>query len=193
MNRISKGEIARKTAHYTAVLIPLLYYFVFSRRVTLVVLAGCTLVLVTAEVLRMRHPGSHRIYLKRFGFMIRHHEQQAVFTGSTFVFLGAFLTVWLFPREVAVMVLLFLTVGDPTACLMGLAWGRHKLIGEKSLEGSLAFIVSSLLTTLWIPPVPLSIKLAGAMTAALIELIPWRIDDNLTIPLGSGALVMALM
>ncbi|MFO7987512.1 MAG: hypothetical protein R6U38_16750 [Desulfatiglandaceae bacterium] len=193
MKRIQKGEGARKSIHYTASLIPILYYFVFDRSITLSVLAVCSLTFILAEIMRMRYPGLYRIYLKIFGFMIRSHERQAKFTGATFVFLGSFLTVLLFSKEVAVTVLLFLTIGDPTACLIGLARGKHKLIGDKTLEGSLAFILASLLATCWIPMVPFPIKIAGAITAALVELIPWRIDDNLTIPLLSGTLMMFLM
>jgi len=193
MKRIEDGEVTRKGVHYTASLIPILYYFVFTRTITLMVLGACCLVLVLAEVMRMRDPGLYRIYLKIFGFMIRPRERQGAFTGATFVFLGSFLTVLLFSKEVAVIVLLFLTIGDPTACLIGLAYGRHKLIGEKTVEGSLGFITAGLLATFWIPMVPLTVKIAGVAAAALVELIPWAIDDNLTIPLFSGTLMMFLV
>ncbi len=193
MNRIKDGELARKAIHYTASLIPILYYFVFNRTITLSVLGACSFIFIVAELLRMRYPRLYRLYLKIFGFMIRHHERRTKFTGATFVFLGSFLTVFLFPKEVAVISLLFLTIGDPTACLIGLACGKHKLIREKTLEGSLAFVIAGLLATLWIPTVPFTIKIVGVILAGLIELIPWRIDDNLMIPLLSGTIMMILM
>jgi len=193
MNRIKEGELARKAIHYTASLIPVLYYFVFNRTITLIVLGACSAIFVIAELLRMSYPRLYRLYLKIFGFMIRHHERREKFTGATFVFLGSFLTVFLFPKEVAVIALLFLTIGDPTACLIGLAIGKHKLIGEKTVEGSLAFIMAGLIATSWISTVPFATKIAGVILAGLIELIPWRIDDNLMIPLLSGTIMMILM
>ena len=74
---------------------------------------------------------------------------------------------------------------------MGKAWGRIKLIGDKSLEGSAAcFIVCAVISVFWIDPV---VGLTGAFVATLAELLPLRIDDNLTVPLISGAVMQVMV
>lgn len=192
MNRIRDGELARKAIHYLATLIPLTYYFLLDRSTMITVMAVCFVIILIGEHLRMRRPAFRRLYLKIFGWMIRPYEYENHLTGATYVFLGALLVASLFPKEIAVIALLFLTVGDPSACLVGLSIGRIRLIGNKTLEGTLAFILAGLLATFWIPGVPFLIKIIGVTIACLVELIPWKVDDNWLIPTVS-ALCMYLL
>ncbi len=192
MKSIDKGEIGRKCVHYTASLIPILCYIIDDRNTALIILGSCTVAMFIAEILRMYNSYCIKLYAKVFGWMTRQYELDRHITGATYVFLGSFLTVFLFQKEVAVTALLFLTVGDPTACLVGLAFGKSKLL-NKTLEGTLAFVVSGFLATLWVPGVPLLVKLIGVVFASLVELIPWKVDDNITIPLISGMVLMILL
>ena len=128
--------------------------------------------------------------------MIKTHEKKYYLTGATYVFLGAFLSIYFFPKTIAVIVLLFLTVGDPSACLVGLSLGRIRLLpgSKKTLEGSLAFILAGLLVTFWIPGVGIKLKVIGVILAALIEYLPFKnFDDNLMIPLMTGTLMLILL
>ena len=116
-------------------------------------------------------------------------------TGATFMLLAATFLVFVFEKEVAVLAMLFLSVGDPFAALVGVRDRRMRLFG-KSLAGTGAFAVAALgaglLATLH-PDVPLAWWLApGAVVAALAELAPLPLDDNLTVPIAS-ATVMALL
>jgi len=189
----SVNEWARKSVHLASSLIPLIYYFGFEDRWSaLAVLGSLTLIILTAESLRMVVPVCHRLYLQWFSAIIRPREQAARFTGASFVFIGASLTVILFPKPIAVAALLFLAIGDPAACLVGRAWGRIRIFNAKTLEGSAAFLVSAILVTSWIPDIPLPVKIGGALAACLVELAAFRIDDNLTIPLVSAAVMVAL-
>lgn len=191
MRTLTKGELARKAIHYTASLIPLLYYFFFERRTALVILGIISVVILVAEVSRMLIPALSSLYLRIFGWMIREHEAKNSLTGATFVFIGSFLTIFFFPREIATTVLLFLTVGDPTACLFGMSFGKIKIF-NKTLEGTLAFVVSSFIATIWVPGIPLHVKFAGVITAAAVELLPKKFDDNIAIPIISGIIISLL-
>jgi dolichol kinase len=86
---------------------------------------------------------------------------------------------------------LCLAVGDPVAGLIGRRYGRVRLIGRRTLEGSLAFVLSAgfvcwLLLKIQYPTLrPAAfIALAGASAGAIAELLSgtW-LDDNLTVPL----------
>src|SRR5207253_2573701 len=84
-----------------------------------------------------------------------------------------------------------------TACLVsvvGIRHGRRRIAHNRSLEGSLAFfgatvVIAALVLGLGADASPLAIAGASgtiALAAAGCELLPLRIDDNLTIPLFVG-------
>ena len=88
--------------------------------------------------------------------------------------------------------MLFMSVGDSAAAFVGQRYGRIP-IGKKSLEGTLACFFACLLLTL---PSGLTLPLAvtGAAVAAITELIPKPLlNDNLAIPVFSGAAMTLLM
>jgi dolichol kinase len=95
----------------------------------------------------------------------------------------------LFGRDIAVASLFFLAVGDPVASAVGQRWGRVR-IRYKTLEGSLAFFLFSCAGGAILGSTVLSLGLsaiiAGALLAALAELLSFHLDDNLTIPLASS-------
>jgi len=108
------------------------------------------------------------------------------------------------PRLACVAAVLTLGIGDPMAALIGKRWGKHKLVGSKSLEGTLAFVASaaalvaawlaifepasfgttSHLATLW-AAAPLA--LAAGVAGAVVELLSSHLEDNLSIPLAVAA------
>ncbi len=188
MSRVTEGEYARKLIHYSASFIPLLYYFFLPRYIMLWITGGAFVFMVIAELTRLLFPLYYQIYLKIFGWMIRSYEKKRYLTGATYVFLGTFLSIFFLPKNIAIISMLFLTIGDPTACLVGLSIGRIKLPGsEKTLEGSLAFILAGLIATFWIPELGLLHKSLGVSLAAVIEYLPFKkFDDNLMIPIITG-------
>ena len=189
MNDIPKAELGRKAIHYTAVLIPLVYYFFLEKEPAFIILLIISAGMLIAEVLRMTVPFFRSLYNRFFGDMTRPHEHANHLTGATCLFIGSLLVVYLFPKDIAVVAMLFILVGDPTACLVGTAFGKIKLSRSKTLEGTLAFIVASMVVTWWFPGVPQYVKLVGAVVAGGLEHITWRLDDNLIIP-SVSALVM---
>ncbi len=96
----------------------------------------------------------------------------------------------LFEKRVAIASLFFLIVGDQMASLAGKKFGKHRIYG-KTWEGTIACSLSCL--GLSLPILPVGAALIGSISAALSELFISRyVDDNLSIPLVSGA-VMSLV
>ena len=101
------------------------------------------------------------------------------------------LTLLTFPKTLALIAIYTLAIADPASAVVGISWGRHKLLPERSLEGTLAFFVATLAiaivvlsgatgASMWtVVPMALTIALA----AGAFDLVPLRIDDNMTIPL----------
>jgi dolichol kinase len=90
-----------------------------------------------------------------------------------------------------------LGIGDPVAALVGRRWGRTPIAAQRSLEGSLAFLVAAfgaafVVLTLWHGDVALGarllIALSAALAGAIMELVSHsRLDDNFTVPLAAAA------
>jgi dolichol kinase len=99
------------------------------------------------------------------------------------------LTLFLYRTELATLAICFLAFGDVAATTIGERYGKTK-IGNKSLEGSIAFVVAAVLAGFLLSLVGISIVywliLAGAIIAAGVELLPLPINDNLVIPLVTG-------
>ena len=147
------------------------------------------------ESWRFRSPRVNRWLFEHFKGFTKEKERERVSTTTLFL-IAAALTILLFPAGIAIPALLFLTVGDPVAEIVGVTWGRLRLVGSKTLEGTLAgalacFIAGAPLLAIDRLDLGAPILAIGAAAAALTELIPFPIDDNFTIPLGSGAAMLA--
>ena len=133
-------------------------------------------------------------YLKVFGPISHTHEQHRVNSATWYGTALACLSVTVSPMAATVGVAV-LGVGDPMAALVGRRFGRTRLRGERTLEGSLAFLVSGWLVALlalatFYPEIALwrCFLTAGAAATlgAAAELFSFRLDDNLTIPLAAA-------
>jgi glycerol-3-phosphate acyltransferase PlsY len=96
-----------------------------------------------------------------------------------------------FHRDIAILTLLYLIIGDGLAAIIGRRYGRRKIF-DKSLEGSLAFAGSCVLVSLFFPAVPFWIRLSGVFIATVSELVPMRASDNLRVPIISGSIMEIL-
>ena len=122
--------------------------------------------------------------------MLREREIKDQLTGATYLFIGMTLAVFLFPKEIAIPVMLLLTIADPVAAIAGKAMPIKKIYG-KSVGGFLGFLLCALI----IVTIAFGFNYIGwivALLAAIVELIPLKINDNLTIPVISGYLFILL-
>jgi len=188
-----RQELTRKVLHLvTNSIIPIAYYFLDIPQMIMSELLGLSAIMfIIVDLGRTRNIWIAKVFQKFFNRMMRSHELDGKLTGASYLLIGSFITVMLFPKGIAVLALLFATFGDTFAALIGKRFGRIK-IGEKTLEGFIAGFVVCMLIAQIVPDVPNVIKYSGAFAAMFIELMPVRIDDNLRIPLFSG-LVMDIV
>jgi len=189
---IPRSEYLRKLIHVANSLIPLAYLFVFPDRKGMLLYLGILTVIVLIVDLGRRSVRWITIFFDRFfNPLLRQHELQGRLTGASWVFIGAWLTIFLFPKEIAVLSLLFLSLGDTAAALVGLRFG-NTAIGNKSLEGFLGGTVTCLLVALLFPRIPWLISFPAAVGAMVVELLPIPVDDNLRIPLLAGVVMVLI-
>jgi len=182
-----KAEILRKVLNLGALFLPLLFYHLPYKTGRLV-LATIALVIVTADVLRLHFSAVKDIFVIAFGSFLRRHEFLSL-TGATYLILGAVVCSILFNKIITIAACSFLLVGDSVAAMLGQTIGRIRLVGSKTLVGSLGFFASCLVVVMLIPELKFEVGLSGAIAATLIEALPIPIDDNFSVPLVS-ALVM---
>jgi len=156
------------------------------------ILSTVTFLFVLLEYIRYRTSVFHTVINRVFHPFIRTTEEKSL-SGASFLLLGCLITVLLFDREYAFTAVCFFSLGDPLATIYGTWRGKHRVWG-KSLEGHLAclavcigtaYFIATVLTTL-----PLSVVLIGALAAAAFEMLPLPINDNITIPAGSGLFML---
>ena len=195
------SEIRRKVFHFAGLSIPIGYSFV-DRTTAIYLLIGINVFYFLAEILRFISPTLQRLFLRYFAPMLRRSEHRAI-TGTGYYLIGAFLSILVFRKPFAIVSLCFLIIGDFFAALVGVHWGRTKIVAKKSLEGSLACFVAcfTIAFLFLVNPGILdvdqenfgwNVAAAGALAATLAELFPLGINDNLMIPLVSG-LVMTIV
>jgi glycerol-3-phosphate acyltransferase PlsY len=119
--------------------------------------------------------------------MMRDNEKEGELTGATWVFVGALFTILLVPYPYSILALLFLSVGDTFAAIIGIKFPLIK-VGEKTLSGSAAGFLACIIIGFIVDlSIRYEIVFFGAIMAMVIELIPLPINDNLSIPLFSGS------
>ena len=104
--------------------------------------------------------------------------------------------------EVAAAAWGIMAAGDSAAGLVGLRYGRRRIPWNRSktVEGSIAFALAAALFS-WAVLVWMgrggaeAALLAGSTSlfAAFMESLPWRLNDNLTVPLLSGVFLAGLV
>jgi acyl phosphate:glycerol-3-phosphate acyltransferase len=166
---------------------------VWGKIVVAITIAAIAVICFSLEWVRFRRPDfNHRIF-GLLSFFIRQEEKKH-FTGAFYYLVGTAITAALFTREIAVTAVLFLAFGDPAASLVGNRWGRVRLWG-KSLEGDLACFAACFLVGTGLVyfqnDLDWRVILSGSLAAMIIQAIPLRINDNITIPIGAGVVMIA--
>jgi dolichol kinase len=187
---MSGVEIKRKIVHLATLVIPL-GFALTSEETVLVFLVPFFICFLLVDLLRQFHSGLASLFRKYFFGRVLREEEGSSFMGSTYFLFSTILTILLFPKPIAIASLLILILADTAAALVGRAIGRVPIWG-KTLEGSLAFFLTSM-AVVWIyPGLNRCPGTFAALGATLIELLPTKMNDNLTIPLMAGAIMFFL-
>ncbi|MCK5124962.1 MAG: phosphatidate cytidylyltransferase [candidate division Zixibacteria bacterium] len=187
-----RAEFARKGIHILALVIPIGYSFL-PFYVALISVTLSALISIFVDISRFRQWKLWHLLAVVLTPIIRDHEFKGGFSGASYILTTSAITIALFPKPIAVAALVFIIIGDTAAALIGRRFGRHKIIGKKSFEGSGACLLSLAIVSFFIPGLPTPIGLAGALVATLAELFTGKIDDNFTVPISSGFVMLLIM
>ncbi|MDA1219347.1 MAG: hypothetical protein O2909_07885 [Chloroflexi bacterium] len=140
------------------------------------------------DLTRIKLPLLNQFYLRFLSPFLKKTEDRRI-TGATYMLIATVIAFLVFDQTIAVVVLLYLAIGDPAAALVGTRTPGPRIFG-KSPGGTLAFVGVSLLVVLILVSSGFIQYhwglIVGAVIAAGVELAPVPLDDNLTIPLLAG-------
>jgi len=141
---------------------------------------------IALEYARERYKRVNIFFSRFFNFMMRNEELSGELTGATWLLLGCFFSVILFPKEISVISMLLLTVGDTFAAIIGILFPYGKYKG-KTISGSLGgFTLAGLIIFYFVGNINPIVLIVGSIFAMLTELLISSINDNITIPIISG-------
>ena len=113
--------------------------------------------------------------------------------GAIFYVLGAFISVLVFPKEIALASIMILALGDSVSRLIGpYGYLKHHFHNEKFFEGVIAGAIAGFLGALyfisWLPALIAS-SVSMLIEGIDLEIKNFKIDDNLMIPVVAGAVI----
>ena len=198
------ANLKRSLFHVASGLFALALLRFLPGREWLVAVAGSFAVAAwTAEIARRKSPRVNALMMRLFA-PIAHANEHTDVNSSTW-YVTALLLLSLFaPLRAAEIGVVVLAFADPAAGTIGRRFGRIKLRANRSLEGTLAFVVAGTAAACaWIvgahglalAPAAV-VAAAGAILGATAEIVVTRLDDNFSIPVASttaAAIVMAMV
>ena len=192
-------HIARKLWHFGGVVFIIILFHNLSRANAVQLSTFVAMIFLFFDIARQHSPKTNQLLVKAFRPFMRQYEINQI-SGNSYVLIGCWAIIVIFPKDIVTLCLMFLAVADPLASYAGLLYGRNKLIGQKTLQGSLAAFFACLIISV------LFYTSKGIMTERLLvvgllsgfigmisELIPiGKLDDNLTFPIICSTLLYGL-
>jgi len=188
-------QLGRRLFHLVnGVAIATAYALLFSHQQIVQIFATIACVVYIVDRVRIAYPETvarRAPWVNRSFVRAEEHVREA---GMTPFAIAVLLTILAVPKLAALVAIYTLAIADPLAAVVGIRFGRRRIAHDRSLEGSLAFfgatVAIAALVLRWGTGAPgLTITGASAtigVAAAGCELLPLRIDDNLTIPIFVG-------
>ena len=191
-------HIARKLLHVIGVGFIIFCYNYLSVKESIFFLALAFITTITVDCLRKRLLFLQDFVINIFGQFMRRQELHQL-SGLSWLLLGSLIVVVLFPVEIVTLSLLMLAIGDPICNLVGIKYGKDKLIGHKSFQGTLAgFIACSIVSATYFMFMEIMldrwilVSLLSGFIGAFAEAIPIDLDDNFIIPVVNAILLWGL-
>ena len=191
-----KNELFRKIVHLLSSFFPVLYFCIQKKQIILIlVLANIVIFVIESNRLQKNYIG--RFFNKYISFMIRPYEKSR-FMNATYLCVSYLLIVLFFNKNIAIYSLLLLSISDSCAAIIGIKYGRIKIINSKTLEGTFAFIVSGIILISIISitkdyMIDYRTLYLGVIFSSIIELLTPSRYDNITVPFSYAFFLMLFL
>ncbi len=159
----------------------------FGRTVLLFIMAGIGVILIGTDIFRMLSRHQLQQLFKK--------KESKRFSSMTSFVVAVFIIFLVFRGIVPYLGLAYITIGDIFSKIIGIKFGKHRLLRDRTLEGSLGFLAGSFMAG-WVIcsllPVPIYVVFAGPVFATGVELFSMDLDDNFTVGIVTSGFLFAL-
>lgn len=188
-------QLGRRLFHLlNGVTIATAYAILFTHEQVVRIFGTIACVVYIADRIRIAYPevvAQRAAWVNRLFLRAEEEVREAAMTPFAIAVLLTIITV---PKPAALVAIYTLGIADPLAAVIGIRFGRHRITRHRSLEGTAAFFTATVAIAAAVlargSSLPPSTVAAACVTigavAAVCEVIPVRVDDNLTIPLFVG-------
>jgi len=173
-------ELIRKLIHLSNLVIPL-FLFYNDKHFVLMILAPLSISFIFLDFLRLKTKIIAKLYNQYFSIITRDFESHRL-TGASYVFFASCIVIYFYPPNIAIPALLIMSISDSMAAIVGEKYGKIKIF-NKTLEGSIAFFLSSICIIIFFDLHLLPAILSIIITTLVESSKFLNIDDNLSVPL----------
>lgn len=188
---LSRKDLIRESIHIGGILVPFLCIYLIDRYVVALLVLITALLYLVSEMARMRGlkvPIFSTVTFKS----ATNVDLQEFMTAPFFFALGIAFSLIFFPAPLGYASIAILTIGDGSAKIFGKKYGRRRIPFNKgkNFEGTAFGLFFAFLgALLFVDPAK---AIVGAAVGMLMESLPLPINDNLIVPLASGAILLAI-
>lgn len=190
----------RNIYHVSNALFAMACLRVLSEEAVLVLASFMVTLAWSLEIGRRIMPGLNRFLMALMSKLSHPHEEWRV-NSATWFCTACFILACMWDLKVASVGIVVLGFSDPAAAIFGRRYGKHQLVNGRTLEGTATFIaVGTVLAWIWLvtawgqaPGLAFKMAFFGSVAGGIAELFSRRIDDNLSIPIGTAIGVLATL
>ncbi len=194
-------QLGRRLFHLmNGVAIATAYALLFTHEQVVQIFGAIACTVYVIDRVRIAYPEAVARHAPWVNHTLIRAEEQVREAAMTPFAIAVLLTILTVPKLAALVAIYTLAVADPLAAVVGIRLGRRRIAHNRTLEGSLAFFVAAVGIAAFVLhwgtdaslPTIAGASAAIGIAAAGCELLPLRIDDNLTIPIVVGFATWAI-
>ena len=188
---LSRSETIREAIHASGFLIPIIATYLGILQ-TAFLLSLITLTYTASELARIDRKNIPLISSITLN-AATYPERYEFTTAPIYFSLGITLSLLIFPPPINYAAIAILSLGDSAASIFGKFFGKTTIPfnKDKNLEGSIAGGALAFLGAAFFLPLPLAF--IGAVFGMFVEALPLPVNDNLSTPLTTGALLTLMI
>ncbi|MCK5883505.1 MAG: hypothetical protein KAG61_07435 [Bacteriovoracaceae bacterium] len=189
-------QISRRLFHMAnGFIIATAYGITFSHQQIVYFCGTIASVLYLLDQVRIAYPERIKKFERFSKYLLRAEEQLKESAAVPYI-MANLLTIITFPKIIAISAIYTLAFADPLSAIIGIRFGKHRIVEHKTIEGSAAFFITTFLSIfiifslhgitgweMWVT------AFGVAFIGTCFEMIPLKLDDNLTIPLFTAFLL----
>ena len=187
-----KSEVFRKSIHLLGFLVPVIS-ITLGVAVAVAFVMTLSAIYSISEYSRLRGRSVPIITtITNMAMRVDRENQTRFIAAPLFLAAGILSTLLIFPAPINYAAIAVVTLGDGSASIVGRMYGRNKIpfSNGKTVEGTAAGIICAFVgASLFVSP---AMAITAALVGMIVEFLPLRINDNISVPLLAGLSIMII-